>query len=429
MTEKKDRVEGGLADSDSPTIGPSQLTDYPQKFAINVSTRLLRLPPYLFGRINALKLAKRRNNIDIIDLGMGNPSDPTFPQIVEKLCQAANDPRNQRYSASAGIFNLRRELARKYQRLWNVTLDPETEVIATIGSKEGFSHLCLALLGGGDTAIVPTPAFPIHIYGVVLAGASVISVPLGNDQAFLDRVAYVVEHLHPRPKVLILNYPHNPTTMCVEPEFWTEVVKLAKRTGIYVISDFAYGETCFDGYSAPSFLSAKGAKDVGVEFSTCSKPYNMAGWRIGFAAGNREMVRALGTIKGYYDYGIFQAVQIAAIIAMRQCDELVREQAAVYQRRRDVVVSGLERIGWQPADCKATMFTWVRVPNEHLAGQGTVDFAMRLMDDAEVAVSPGAAFGDGGEGCLRIALVENELRLKQAIRQIGRAMKEPSRSK
>ncbi|MDD4890811.1 MAG: aminotransferase class I/II-fold pyridoxal phosphate-dependent enzyme [Phycisphaerae bacterium] len=416
-------------DSDSATIGPAQLSDYPQKFSINVSRRLLRLPPYLFGRINALKLAKRRAGIDIIDLGMGNPSDPTFEPIVDKLCQAAKDARNQRYSASAGVFNLRRELARKYERIWNVSLDPETEVIATIGSKEGFSHLCLALLGAGDTAVVPTPAFPIHIYGVVLAGANVISVPLGNDQAFLDRVAYVVEHLHPRPKVLMLNYPHNPTTMCVEPAFWDEVVKLAKRTGIYVISDFAYGETCFDGYKAPSFLSAKGAKDVGVEFSTLSKPYNMAGWRIGFCAGNREMVRALATIKGYYDYGIFQAVQIAAIIAMRECDGLVRKQSAVYQARRDVVVNGLTRVGWAPAECKGTMFTWAKVSEQHLAGQGSIDFSMRLMEEAEVAVSPGAAFGDGGEGYLRIALVENELRLKQAIRQIDRAMNKPKRGK
>jgi alanine-synthesizing transaminase len=284
-------------------------------------------------------------------------------------------------------------------------------------------------MGAGDTAVVPTPAFPIHIYGVVLAGANVISVPLGNDQAFLDRVTDVIEHLHPRPKLLILNYPHNPTTLCVEPAFWDEVVALAKRTGVYVISDFAYGETCFDGYQAPSFLAAKGAKDVGVEFSTCSKPYNMAGWRIGFAAGNREMIRALATIKGYYDYGIFQAVQIAAIIALRECDELVRDQAAVYQRRRDVVVRGLKRVGWEPAECKATMFVWAKVPDRHLAGQGTIDFSMRLMDQAEVAVSPGRAFGEGGEGFLRIALVENELRLKQALRQIDRVLNKSTRAK
>ena len=414
---------------DVATIGPAQLTEYPQKFSISVSNRLLRLPPCLFGRINALMRSKRRAGIDIIDLGMGNPSDAAFEPVVDKLCQAARDSRNHRYSASAGIFNLRRELARKYDRLWNVSLDPEHEVIATIGSKEGIAHMCLALMGAGDTAVVPTPAFPIHIYGVVLAGANVISVPLGNDQAFLNRVTDVIEHLHPRPKLLILNYPHNPTTMCVEPAFWDEVVALAKRTGVYVISDFAYGETCFDGYRAPSFLAAKGAKDVGVEFSTCSKPYNMAGWRIGFVAGNREMIRALATIKGYYDYGIFQAVQIAAIIALRECDELVRKQAAVYQRRRDVVVRGLKRIGWEPAECKASMFTWAKVPDHHLAGQGTIDFSMRLMEEAEVAVSPGRAFGEGGEGFLRIALVENELRLKQALRQIDRVLNKPARAK
>ncbi|MCG3179711.1 MAG: Glutamate-pyruvate aminotransferase AlaC [Phycisphaerae bacterium] len=417
MTRSTDDMPAGQA-------GPGKGSPLPpsQDFTINVADRIRRLPPYLFGQINALKHAKRQAGVDIIDLGMGNPSDPTPGPIVEKLIEAAADPRNQRYSASAGVANLRRELARKYDRRWGVSLDPATEVIATIGSKEGFSHLCLALMGPGDTAVVPSPAFPIHVFGVALAGANVISVPLGNDQAFLDRIAYVAEHLYPRPKVLILNYPHNPTTMVVQPEFWVEVVRLAKRFGLYVISDFAYGETCFDDYRAPSFLSAPGAKDVGVEFTTCSKPYNMAGWRIGFAAGNREMIKALATIKGYYDYGIFQAIQIAAIIAMRHGDEEVGRQAAVYQSRRDVVLRGLERLGWQSADCKATMFVWTRVSDEHLAGRGTIDFTMRLMEEAEVAVAPGRAFGEAGEGFLRIALVENELRLKQALRNIDRAM-------
>lgn len=407
---------------DNAEIGPRQDSDRPREFTIDVASRIRRLPPYLFGRINALKLAKRQAGIDIIDLGMGNPSDPTPQKVVDKLCEAAADPRNQRYSASAGVYNLRREMVRKYERRWNVSLDPETEVIATIGSKEGFSHLCLALMGPGDTAIVPSPAFPIHVYGVALAGGNVISVPLGNDHAFIERIAYVVEHLYPRPKLLILNYPHNPTTMVVQPGFWEEVVKLAKRFGFLVISDFAYGETCFDDYRAPSFLSAPGAKDVGVEFTTLSKPYNMAGWRIGFAAGNREMIRALATIKGYYDYGIFQAIQIAAIIAMRECGDQVARQAGVYQARRDVVLRGLERIGWQPDPCKASMFVWTRVAEEHLQGQGTIEFAMRLMEEAEVSVSPGRAFGEAGEGYLRLALVENELRLKQAMRQIDRVL-------
>jgi len=402
-----------------------------QEFTIPVSQRLRRLPPYLFGRLNALKHQKRRRGIDIIDLGMGNPSDPTPKPIVDKRCEAAQDPRNQRYSASIGIFNLRRELARKYARKFSVELDPEDEVVACIGSKEGFSHMCLALLGTGDTAVVPDPAFPIHVYGVALANANVVSITLGNDEDFLQRIAQVVEHLYPRPKLLILNYPNNPTAMCVEDvAFFEEVVRLAKQFGFMVIHDFAYGETCFDDYQAPSFLQASGAKDVGVEFTTMSKPYNMAGWRIGFAAGNSQMLRALAKVKGYYDYGIFQAIQIASIVGMRECEASVIEQARLYQRRRDVMVSAFHRIGWEDVrGPKAGMFLWVKVPEEALQGRSTIDFAMALMEDAEVAVAPGRAFGAGGEGYLRLALAENEHRIKQAIRQIGRALKKKATSK
>ncbi|MHC4541620.1 MAG: aminotransferase class I/II-fold pyridoxal phosphate-dependent enzyme, partial [Planctomycetota bacterium] len=288
---------------------------------IEPALRITRLPPYLFGRLNALKLAKRRAGVDIIDLGMGNPSDPVPQMVVDKLCEAAQDPRNQHYSASKGIKNLRKEVAIKYERKWNMQLDSETEVLACIGSKEGFSHLCLAMMGPGDTAIVPDPAFPIHNYAVALAGANVVSVPLGNDDKFIGNVTMVIENMYPKPKLLILNYPHNPTAMTVDEGFFDPVVELAKRYGIAVINDFAYGETCFDGYHAPSFLSVKGAKDVGVEFTTLSKPYNMAGFRIGFVAGNKDMIDYLATIKGYYDYGIFQAIQIAGIIAMRHCEE------------------------------------------------------------------------------------------------------------
>ncbi len=391
-------------------------------FQIQPSQRLLRLPPYLFARINALKLKKRQQGIDIIDLGMGNPTDPTPQPIVDKLCEAVQDPRNQRYSVSKGVFNLRRDVARHYQDRYGVEVDPETEVVACIGSKEGISHLLLAMLGPGDTVVVGDPAFPIHVYGVALAGANVISVPLGNDEAFLERVRYVVQHLYPRPKLLILNYPHNPTAMTVDPPFFEKAVALAKEFGVAVLHDFAYGETCFDGYKAPSFLSAKGAKDVGVEFSTMSKPYNMAGWRIGFCVGNRTMCEALATIKGYYDYGIFQAVQIASIIALRHCQDFVEEQARVYQRRRDVVVDWCDRLGWQAERCRASMFVWARVRDEHLAGQSSLDFAMRMMEDAEVALAPGRAFGENGEGCVRIALVENEQRLRQAMKQIQRAL-------
>ncbi|HON90519.1 MAG TPA: aminotransferase class I/II-fold pyridoxal phosphate-dependent enzyme [Sedimentisphaerales bacterium] len=391
-----------------------------EEYIIKPAERVTRLPPYLFGRLNAMRHARRQKGEDIIDLGMGNPMDPAPQIVVEKLCEAAKDPRNHRYSASKGIKNLRGEMAKKYARKWGVDLDPDTEVLACIGSKEGFSHMCLALLGPGDTAIVPDPAFPIHNYGVILAGANVITVPLGNDQKFLDTIAMVCETLFPKPKLLILNYPHNPTAMTVDPGFFEPVVDLAKYFKFQVIHDFAYGETLFDGYKAPSFLSTKGAKDVGVEFTTMSKPYSMAGFRVGFVAGNKQMIDYLATIKGYYDYGIFQAIQIAGIIAMRHCDKDIDAQNAKYQSRRDVVCDGLQRLGWQVEKPRASMFVWTKAAEEHLNGKGTIDYAMDLMEHAEVAISPGRAFGENGEGYFRIALVENEQRLRQAIRNISR---------
>ncbi len=387
---------------------------------IEPAQRIKRLPPYLFGRLNALKLAKRQQGADIIDLGMGNPADPAPQIVIDKLSEAARDPRNHRYSASKGVKNLRKEIAKKYERNWNVQLDWETEVLACIGSKEGFSHLCLAMMGPGDTAIVPDPAFPIHNYAVALAGANVVSVPLGNDAKFISNVAMVIENMYPRPKLLILNFPHNPTAMTVDEGFFEPVVELAKRFGIAVINDFAYGETCFDDYKAPSLLSVKGAKEIGVEFTTMSKPYNMAGFRIGFIAGNREMIDYLATIKGYYDYGIFQAIQIAGIIALRHCGEDIILQNQKYQSRRDVVCGGLQRVGWELAKPRATMFVWAKVPEEHSKGKGSIDFAMDLMEHAEVAIAPGRAFGENGENYMRVALVENEQRLRQAIRNISR---------
>ena len=370
-------------------------------FEIKPSERILRLPPYLFGRINALKHLKRQQGVDIIDLGMGNPTDPTPEPVVAKLCEAVQDPRNHRYSLlSKGMLNLRRDVARHYRDRYGVDLDPETEVTACIGSKEGISHMLLAMLGPGDTAVVGDPAFPIHVYGVALAGGNVISVPLGNDDAFLERIQYVVEHLFPRPKVIILNYPHNPTAITVDPPFFDHVVQLANRFGVAVIHDFAYGETCFDGYQAPSFMSAAGAKGVGVEFTTMSKPYNMAGWRIGFCVGNATMVGALTTIKGYYDYGLFQPIQIAAIIALRHCREYVLEQAKLYQARRDVIMAGCERLGWKAEVPRGSMFVWAKVREEHLGGQSTIDFAMRMLEEAEVALAPGRGEGPppAGEG-------------------------------
>jgi alanine-synthesizing transaminase len=392
-------------------------------FHIDVADRVKRLPPYLFGKINELKYRKRRAGVDIIDLGMGNPTDIPDAQVIDKLCEAARDERNHRYSVSNGLYNLRREVALRYARRHDVQLDPDTEVLAGLGSKEVFSHMCLALMGPGDTAVVPAPSFPIHVYAVALASANVISLDCTKPDRFLSKIADVAEHLYPRPKVLILNFPHNPTTTVVEKDFFVEVVKLARRFGFMVIHDFAYGDVCFDGYRAPSFLSVPGAKEVGVETTTMSKGYNMAGWRLGFCVGNAEMIRALATIKGYYDYGIFQAIQIAGILALRHGDELVTRQAQVYQNRRDVLVDGLQRLGWEVDRPKASMFVWARYPQEWRERMGSIDFAMKLLEEAEVAVSPGGGFGDAGEGYLRLALVENEHRLRQAVRQIGRCLR------
>jgi alanine-synthesizing transaminase len=317
-----------------------------ERFEIQPAQRVLRLPPYLFGRINKLLYEKRVAGHDVIDLGMGNPSDAPQDLVVEKLAEAARDPRNHGYSKNNGITNLRREVASKYLKKYGVRLDPESEVIACLGSKEGFSHMCLALMGPGDTAITPAPYFPVHMYAIALASGNVISLEVADSDSFLSNIAHTCEHMYPKPKLLILNYPHNPSTATVEPEFYDDVVKLAKRYGFMVISDFAYADVAFDDYQPPSFLAAKGAIDVGVEFTTMSKGYNMAGWRVGFCSGNAEMIRHLMTIKGYYDYGMFQAVQVAAIMALRHTDAAVEEQSRIYQSRRDVLVDGLRLIGF-----------------------------------------------------------------------------------
>lgn len=400
----------------------SELPFEDEPFRIPVADRVKRLPPYLFGKINNLKYRKRVAGVDVIDLGMGNPNDAPDPLILEKMAEAVQDPRNHRYSVSSGIYNLRKEVAVRYWKRYGVRLDPDREIVACIGSKEGFSHMCLAMMGPGDTAVVPAPSFPVHVYAVMLAAGNVIALDCREPEKFLSNVAYTCEHLYPKPKLVIVNFPHNPSTTVVEAEFYTELVKLARRYGFLVISDFAYADVCFDGYEAPSFLAAPGAHEVGVEFTTMSKGYSMAGWRIGFCCGNSEMVRALSTIKGYYDYGIFQPVQIAAIIAMRHCDPAVEMMATEYQRRRDVLVDGLRRLGWEVDRPKASMFVWAKIP-EPWDRMGSIDFAMKLLDEAGVAVSPGRGFGEEGEGYLRLAIVENVQRLRQAVRQIGRCLK------
>ncbi len=391
-------------------------------FEVRLANRVLRLPPYMFGRINNLLYEKRVAGSDVIDLGMGNPSDAPADFVVEKLSDASHDPRVHGYSKSNGIRNLRQEVASKYFKKYGARLDPESEVIVCIGSKEGFSHMCLALMGPGDTAIVPAPYFPIHVYSIALAAGNVISLEVGDPGKFLANVESTCQHLYPKPKLLIINFPHNPSTATVEPDFFVEVVRLAKKYGFMVISDFAYADVGFEGYQPPSFLAAPGACDVGVEFTTMSKGYNMAGWRVGYCCGNAEMIRGLATIKGYYDYGIFQAIQVAAIVALRDGDAAVEDQAAVYQRRRDVMVQGFARLGWQIEPPKAGMFVWAPIPEPWRSQMSTMDFAMMLLEKGDVAVSPGSGFGPSGEGFVRMALVENEERLRQAIRQIGRCL-------
>ncbi|MBI2827421.1 MAG: aminotransferase class I/II-fold pyridoxal phosphate-dependent enzyme [Planctomycetia bacterium] len=410
-------------DASSPTSG-----DGLPPFKVQIASRVHRLPPYLFGRINALLYKKRRAGDDVIDLGMGNPSDPPQEQVIEKLVEAARDPANHGYSQSLGILNLRREVASKYLKKFGVRLDPESEIVVCLGSKEGFSHMCLALMGPGDTAMVPAPTFPVHAHAVTLASGNVISLEVADNERFLSDIAFTCEHLYPKPKLLIVNYPHNPSSVTVEPEFFVEIVKLARRYGFMVISDAAYVDVAFDGYRPPSFLAAPGATEVGVEFTTMSKGYNMAGWRVGFCAGNAEMVRALGTIKAYYDYGMFQAIQVAAIVALRHTEAAVESQAAIYQGRRDVLVEGLRRIGWDITPPRAGMFVWAKIPDVWRQRMDTLGFAMKLLEEADVAVSPGSGFGPAGEGFLRMALVENEARLRQAVRQIGRCLGYEARS-
>lgn len=380
-----------------------------------------RIPPYLFARINQMKLESRRGGLDVIDLGMGNPDIPTPPHIVDKLCEVAADPKAHRYSASKGIAHLRRAIAKWYGRRFGVDIDPEAEALAVIGSKEGICHLFLAILDEGDMVLVPSPSYPIHYYSVVIAGGHLHTVPLTAESNFLPDLSKVMREAYPRPKILILSYPNNPTTQVVDLAFFEEIVEFAKREQLLIIHDMAYSEICFDGYRAPSFLQAKGAKDVGIEFYSLSKTYNMAGWRVGFAVGNRHIIAALSKLKSYYDYGIFTPIQVAAIAALEGEQTCIDEMLEVYRRRRDILVDGLNGMGWNVPRPKATMYVWAPIP-EPFRKLDSLQFSELLLEKALVATSPGIGFGTAGEGYLRLALVENERRIKQALRGIKKVM-------
>ncbi len=384
--------------------------------------RIKRLPPYVFAQVQALKLDARHRGEDIIDLGMGNPDQPTPPHIVDKLVEAARNPRNHRYSASRGITKLRHAITAWYKRHYDVDLDPETEAIVTIGSKDGIAHLALAMIGPGDVVLTPTPTYPIHTYSVIIAGGDVRGIELRQDSDFFDDLMRVYRQTLPRPRILVLNFPHNPTTAVVDLEFFKKVVAFAKEHNVYVIHDLAYADLVYDGYRAPSLLQVPEAKDIGVEFYTLSKSYNMPGWRVGFCVGNREMVGALSKIKSYLDYGIFQPIQIASIIALNGPQDCVKETVARYQHRRNELVNGLNRIGWPVPMPRATMFVWARIPPP-FRGMGSLEFSKLLLREAKVAVSPGIGFGEGGDEYVRMALVENEHRTRQAVRGIKKALK------
>lgn len=379
--------------------------------------RIKRLPPYVFNIVNDLKAKARARGEDIIDFGMGNPDRPTPPHIVEKLREAALRGDTHRYSMSRGIPRLRRAISQWYKRRYQVDLDPEKEAIVTIGSKEGLAHLALATVGPGDAVLVPNPSYPIHPYGFVIAGADIRHVPLVPGVDFFAELEKAIKDSWPRPKMLVLNFPGNPTTQCVELEFFEKVVAIAREYKIWVIHDLAYADIVFDGYVAPSILQVEGAKEVAVEFFTLSKSYNMPGWRVGFMCGNPTLVAALTRIKSYLDYGLFTPVQVAAIAALEGPQECVSEICELYRSRRDVLCQGLNAVGWSIEPPKATMFVWARIP-EHYRELGSLEFSKRLLEHAKVAVSPGIGFGDYGDEYVRFGLIENEQRTRQAIRGI-----------
>lgn len=387
--------------------------------------RMKRLPPYVFATVNALKMEARRRGEDIIDLGMGNPDQPTPPHIVAKLIEAASKGTNHRYSASRGITKLRAAISDWYKRRFDVDICPETEAIATIGAKEGLSHLVLATVMPGDVVLVPNPTYPIHAASVVIAGGQLVSVPLSEERDFFADLVQITELIRPRPKMLIISFPHNPTTMCVELDFFEGIVDFAKRHDLYVIHDFAYADLVFDGYKAPSFLQVKGAKEVGVELFSLSKSYNMPGWRMGFVVGNRRLVHALTRIKSYLDYGVFQPIQIASIIALNGPYDCVEEIVNTYKERRDALCRGLNNIPWRVEPPKGTMFVWAKIPGKFRRHMKSFLFSILCLREAKVAVSPGRGFGEFGDDYVRFALVENVHRTNQAIRGFRKLLKMP----
>jgi alanine-synthesizing transaminase len=384
-------------------------------------TRLNRLPPYVFATVNQIKMEARRAGEDIIDLGMGNPDLATPKHIVDKMTEAAQKSQNHRYSASMGIRKLRMAIADWYKRRFDVDIDPETEAIVTIGAKEGISHLLLVSVGPGDVVLSPNPTYPIHPYSAIIAGANVKYIPLHPDSDFFADLIETTRQAWPKPKILIISFPHNPTTATVELEFFQKIADWAREHDILVIHDLAYADIVFDGYKPPSFLQAKGAKDVGVEFYSLSKSYNMPGWRVGFCVGNAETVAALKRIKSYLDYGIFQPIQIASIIALNGPQKCVKQICETYKERRDALINGLTRVGWEIPSPKGTMFVWAKIPEQYIK-MGSVEFSKMMIRKAKVAVSPGIGFGEYGDEYVRFALIENNMRINQAVRGIKKIL-------
>jgi alanine-synthesizing transaminase len=384
--------------------------------------RIQKLPPYVFAVINEMRAKARAAQIDVIDLGMGNPDGATPRAVVSKLVEAARNARNHRYSQSRGIARLREEIANRYRTHYGVELDADKEVIVTIGAKDALAHLLFATVAPGDAVVSPNPAYPIHQYGVIMAEGHACMLPMPDAATFLNRLEDLYRTSSKAPKMVLISFPHNPTTTCVDLDYLREIVDLARRHGSMIIHDFAYADLGFDGYRPPSILQVEGASDVAVEIFSMSKSFNMAGWRVGYCLGNRRMIAALARIKSYLDYGVFQPIQIASIIALRECEEDTRKICAIYQKRRDVLVAGLHRAGWPVEKSRGTMFLWAPVP-ERFRALGSLEFAKLLLEKAQVAVSPGIGFGPMGEGHVRFAFVENEHRIKQATRSIGQFLK------